>query len=254
MAPSELWDETDAATYDADVADMFDESVLGPTVDLLAELAAGGPALEFAVGTGRIALPLVERGIAVTGIELSPAMIHRLREKAGPERLPVTVGDMSATRLPDRFSLVYLAFNTLSNLTTQAEQVACFRNAAAHLIPGGHFVIDLWIPPLRKMPPGQTVVPSDVSDGHLGFDQYDTVDQICTSHHYVREQDGQIRHSSGRFRYVWPAECDLMARLAGLNLVARYQDYLRRPFTDTSEQHVSVYRRADESAVTRNEI
>lgn len=242
MVSSELWDAGTAATYDEDCAEMFAPEVLGPTLDLLERLAGDGPALELAVGTGRVAVPLRERGVAVTGIELSPHMVEQLRRRASEDELPVVVGDMATTVVAGRFSLVYLVFNTISNLRTQAEQVACFRNAARHLRPGGRFVVELWVPPLRRLPPGQGAVPFDVSDGHLGFDTYDLVTQECVSHHYRREADGTIRYGSGRFRYVWPAECDLMAELAGLSLEARYADWTGAPFTSESTSHVSVWR------------
>lgn len=238
-----MWDDATAERYDADAADKYSPDVLGPTVDLLAELAEGGPVLELAVGTGRVAIPLHARGIPVTGIELSPAMAARLRAKPVADGIPVVVGDMATTTLSTTFSLVYLVWNSLSNLRTQEEQVQCFRNAASHLRTGGRFVIELWVPPLRRLPPGQVAVPFDVSDGHLGFDTYDVVTQECTSHHYRRRDDGQVEYGSGRFRYAWPSECDLMAALAGLEPEARWADWSRRPFTADSTDHVSVWRR-----------
>lgn len=243
MVSSDLWDEATAQRYDEDAADRFAPEVLVPTVDLLAELAEGGPVLELAVGTGRVAIPLVERGLAVTGIELSPAMVAELRRKADAQTLPVAVGDMTTTTVDGEFSLVYLVWNSISNLRTQAEQVQCFRNAARHLRPGGRFVVELWVPPLRRLPPGQLAVPFDVSDGHLGFDTYDLVTQECTSHHYRRRRDGTVEYGAGRFRYAWPAELDLMAALAGLELETRWEDWMRSPFTCDSTEHVSVWRR-----------
>jgi SAM-dependent methyltransferase len=240
---SEIWDESTAASYDADVAELSTPEAVAPAVALLAELAAGAPALEFAIGTGRIAVPLAERGVSVRGIELSQPMIDVLRTKASEAEISVVYGDMATTRVDGEFSLVYLVFNTISNLRTQAEQVECFRNAARHLAPGGRFVIELWVPPLRSMPPGQTAVPFDVSDGHLGFDTYDVVTQECASHHYTKEADGTVRYTVGHFRYVWPAELDLMAQLAGLELEARYADWSRAPFTADSTSHVSIYRK-----------
>lgn len=243
MVSSDLWDEATAQRYDEDAADRFAPEVLVPTVDLLAELAEGGPVLELAVGTGRVAIPLVERGLAVTGIELSPAMVAELRRKADAQTLPVAVGDMTTTTVDGEFSLVYLVWNSISNLRTQAEQVQCFRNAARHLRPGGRFVVEMWVPPLRRLPPGQLAVPFDVSDGHLGFDTYDLVTQECTSHHYRRRRDGTVEYGAGRFRYAWPAELDLMAALAGLELETRWEDWMRSPFTCDSTEHVSVWRR-----------
>ncbi|RKT76755.1 SAM-dependent methyltransferase [Terracoccus luteus] len=241
MTSSDLWDEATASRYDDDSA-MFSAEVLGPTVDVLAELAGDGAALEFALGTGRVAVPLLDRGVPVTGIELSQPMVDVLRTKVDAGRLPVTVGDMATTRVPGQFSLVYLVFNTLGNLRTQAEQVACFRNAARHLAPGGHFVIELWVPGIRQMPPGQTAVPFEVSPEHTGFDTYDLVTQQGTSHHYTRVDGETYRYGTTNFRYVWPAECDLMAQLAGLEPAARWADWSRAEFTADSPSHVSVWR------------
>lgn len=243
MTSSEVWDEETASAYDEDSAEKSAPEVLGPTVDFLAGLAGAGAALELAVGTGRVAIPLVRRGVPVTGVELSPAMVAVLRRKIDEAALPVVVGDMATTVVADRFSLVYLVWNSISNLRTQAEQVECFANAARHLVPGGRFVVELWVPPLRRLPPGQLAAPFDVRDGHLGFDTYDLVTQECTSHHYRRRPDGSVSYGSGRFRYIWPAECDLMARLAGLELEERYADWDRSPFTSDSESHISVWRK-----------
>ena len=242
MTSSEVWDQAPAERYDVTSAQMFTPEVLGPAVERLAELAAGGRVLEFAIGTGRVAVPLSERGVPVTGIELSAPMVARLRSKVEEDTLPVVVGDMATTRVDGAFTLVYLVWNSISNLRTQDEQVACFQNAARHLAPGGRFVIELWVPPLRRLPPGQLAAPFDVSDGHLGFDTYDLVTQACTSHHYTREPDGSIHYGAGSFRYIWPSECDLMARLAGLDLEQRVADWDGSPFTDESEGHVSVWR------------
>jgi SAM-dependent methyltransferase len=243
VTSSEVWDEETAATYDETSSEKFAAEILGPTVDFLARLAGPGPALEFAIGTGRVGIPLVQRGVAVTGIELSLPMVVQLRRKVDEATLPVVVGDMATTAVPGQFSLVYLVWNSISNLRTQAEQVECFANAARHLSPGGRFVIELWVPPLRRLPPGQLAAPFEVSDGHLGFDTYDLVTQECTSHHYWRRPDGSVGYGSGGFRYIWPAECDLMARLAGLELEDRFADWDGSPFTSDSESHVSVWRR-----------
>ena len=243
MTTSDVWDEPAAENYDADSAEMFAPGTLTPTVDFLARLAVPGPALEFAVGTGRVAVPLAARGVAVHGIELSEPMVAQLRRKVDEATLPVTVGDMAATTVAGRFSLVYLVFNSISNLRTQQEQVACFRNAARHLAPGGRFVIELWVPPLRRLPPGQLAAPFEVGEGHLGFDTYDLVTQECTSHHYRRRTDGTVTYDAGHFRYLWPSECDLMAQLAGLELEDRFADWDTNPFTSDSESHVSVWRR-----------
>ena len=245
MTSSEVWDEETAARYDADAASQFAPEVLEPTLDLLEGLADGGPALELAIGTGRVGVPLAERGVAVSGIELSEPMVAQLRRKVGADALPVTVGDMATASVPDagEFALVYLVFNTLSNLRTQAEQVQCFRNAARHLRPGGRFVIELWVPPIQRMTPGSDAVPISLEQGHVLFDTYDLASQACTSHHYHRDADGTFRYSANSFRYVWPAECDLMAQLAGLELEERYADWERSPFTSQSSNHVSVWRK-----------
>ena len=243
MVSSDVWDEETAAAYDTDAAAMFAPEVVEPAVEFLARLAGQGRALELAIGTGRIAVPLVRRGVPVTGIELSPAMVAQLRSKVAEDELPVVVGDMATTQVPGDFSLVYLVWNSISNLTTQQEQVACFGNAARHLAPGGRFVIELFVPPLRLLPPGQVAVPFDVSEAHTGFDTFDLVTQECWSHHYTRQPDGSVRYDVGHFRYLWPAECDLMAHLAGLELECRFEDWSGRPFTAESAQHVSVWRK-----------
>lgn len=243
MTSSDLWDEETAARYEETSAEMFTPEVLDPAVDFLARFAGSGPALELAVGTGRVAVPLAARGVPVTGIELSEPMVAELRRKVDEDVVPVVVGDMATTRVPGEFALAYLVWNSISNLRTQAEQVECFRNAARHLRPGGRFVIELFVPPLRRLPPGQLAAPFDVSDGHLGFDTYDLTTQRCTSHHYHRDDDGTVRYDSGNFRFIWPAECDLMARLAGMELEERYADWHGGPFTSDSESHVSVWRK-----------
>ncbi|WP_426595897.1 class I SAM-dependent methyltransferase [Cellulomonas sp. McL0617] len=224
---------------------MFAPVVLGPTVDMLAVLAAGGRALELAVGTGRVAVPLAERGVPVTGIELSPAMVARLRTKADEATIPVVLGDMATAVAPGEFSLVYLVYNTISNLLTQAEQVACFRNAARHLSPGGRFVVELWVPQLRALPPGQSATVWAVEPGYLGLDTYDVLLQRVVSHHVRFSEDDAVHASLTRspHRYVWPAELDLMAQLAGLDPETRHADWVGSPFTADSPSHVSVYRR-----------
>lgn len=238
---SELWDDETARTYDGDVSEMSSPEVVGPMVDLLAALAAGGRALEFAVGTGRIAIPLAQRGVDVVGIELSQPMIDRLRSKPASERVRVIHGDMSTTRAVGSFSLVYLVFNTITNLLTQDAQVACFENAAAHLQPGGRFVVETFVPALQRLPAGERFVPFDVSDDHIGIDEYDVVNQMLVSNHIRVRPDGMTR-SSGRFRYAWPAEYDLMARIAGMHLSDRWADWQQAPFTATSTSHISVWR------------
>ena len=240
---SQYWTTEQAETYDDPRDRMFSPEVLGPTVDFLAELAGDGPALELAIGTGRVAVPLRERGVEVHGIELSEPMVAVLRRKASPEEIPVTVGDMSLVRAPGEFTLVYLVYNTISNLLTQEAQVDCFRNAAAHLVPGGHFVVELGVPALRRLPPGQGAVPFDLSPGHIGFDTYDLVTQRLTSHHYNRDADGLFHHGPSEHRYIWPSEMDLMAQIAGLELVRRVADFTGADFTGESPSAVSVWRK-----------
>jgi SAM-dependent methyltransferase len=222
---------------------MFDPALLEATTARLAELAEGGPALEFAVGTGRVAIPLAARGVQVTGIELSAPMIARLREKADERALPVVQGDMATATAPGGpFRLVFLVFNTISNLLTQAEQVACFRNAARHLAPGGRFVIELWVPELRKLTPGQEAVVFAAQPGYVGLDTYDVLTQRVVSHHFAFDGSDRARLFRTRHRYIWPAELDLMAELAGFALEARHADWPGTAFTADSRSHVSVYR------------
>ncbi len=229
-----------AARYDDSAADMFRPEVVEPAVDLLAELAGDGPALELGVGTGRIALPLAARGVPVHGIDLSRAMVDELRAKPGGDAIGVTIGDFATTKVEGAFSVVYLVFNTIGNLTTQDAQVDCFRNAAAHLRPGGCFVVEVGVPELRKLPPGQNAVPFRISDTEWAFDTYDVATQAMSSN-YVTIVDGRAEHWSIPFRYVWPAELDLMARLAGLRLRDRWENFSREPFTSESGRHVSVW-------------
>jgi SAM-dependent methyltransferase len=238
----DIWDDVAAERYDTSDTGMFDPEILGPTVDRLAALARGGRALEFAIGTGRVAVPLAARGVPVAGIELSRPMIAQLRRKVGEDAVPVVVGDMATARAPGEFALVYLVYNTISNLLTQDEQVACFRNAAAHLSPGGRFVLELFVPELRTLPPGQGATVFLAEPGYLGVDTYDVVAQRLVSHH-VRFGDGrQAEIFRSPHRYVWPAELDLMGRLAGFELESRHADWAGAPFAAESRSHVSVYR------------
>lgn len=242
MLPDHFGPEV-ARRYDDDSAARFAPEVLGPTVDRLAELAGDGAALELAVGTGRVALALADRGVPVTGIEWSPAMAAELRDKDPDERVPVVLGDMATTRVEGHFGLVYLVYNTIGNLTTQDQQVACFQNAADHLEPGGHFVVEVGVPRLRHLPPGDDAHVFAHAPGYVGYDRYtDLVAQQATSHHFV--VDGtSAREVTTPFRYVWPSELDLMARLAGMALLARWEDWHRTPFTGDSSAHVSVWRK-----------
>ncbi|MFI5916278.1 class I SAM-dependent DNA methyltransferase [Dactylosporangium sp. NPDC051541] len=240
-----LWDEETAANYDTPGEGMFAADVVEPAVARLAELAGGGAALEFAIGTGRIGVPLRAAGVPVTGIELSGPMLRRLREKADEATIPVVVGDMATASASGQYTLVYLVFNTISNLLTQAEQVECFRNAARHLVAGGRFVIELWVPELRKLPPGQSAVVFGAEPGYLGLDTYDVLNQRVVSHHFDFDFDGSraARLSRSPHRYIWPAELDLMGQLAGFTLESRHADWAGAEFTADSRSHVSVYRR-----------
>ncbi|GAA4574917.1 class I SAM-dependent methyltransferase [Micromonospora coerulea] len=231
-----------AAAYDDRTIEMFDSDVVATTVDVLADLAGAGRALELGIGTGRVALPLARRGVPVHGIDLSRAMVARLRAKPGGDAIDVTIGDFATTRVDGTFSLAYLVFNTIMNLTSQEAQVACFRNVAAHLAPGGRFVIEVLVPELRRLPPGQNVVPFRVGPTGWAYDIYDVATQ-ATSSNYVRVVDGRAEHRSIPFRYVWPAELDLMAQLAGLRLCDRWDGWTGEPFTSESRQHVSVWER-----------
>jgi SAM-dependent methyltransferase len=240
--PEDHFGERVAARYDQTVAEMFEPAVVDPAVDFLSELA-GGAALELGIGTGRIALPLARRGVRVHGIDLSSAMVARLRAKPGAEQIEVTIGDFATTEIEGTFSLAYLVFNTINNLTSQDEQVACFQNVSEHLEPDGCFVIEVGVPQLQRLPPGETVRAFTVSPTRLGFDEYDVVSQGLVSHHYS-VRDGELEALSIPFRYVWPAELDLMARIAGMTLRERWGGWEREPFTSESARHVSVWQKA----------
>ena len=240
MTGDGYFDERVAARYDESSSEMFAAEQVEPAVDFLAALAEGGRALELGIGTGRIALPLAGRGVVVRGIDLSQAMVARLHEKPGGEEIEVAIGDFATTRVDGAFSLAYLVFNTINNLTTQEGQVACFRNVAAHLEPGGCFVIEVGVPELRRLPPGETMHVFDASEGHWGIDEYDVVNQGLVSHHFSLV-DGAVERVSMPFRYVWPSELDLMAELAGMRLRERWSGWKREPFTGESRKHVSVW-------------
>jgi SAM-dependent methyltransferase len=242
MRQDKIWDEDAAQRYDTPGTGMFAPDVLGPTVDRLAVLAGAGQALELAIGTGRVGVPLAERGVPVTGIELSQPMVDRLRTKVDEDRLPVVMGDMATARAPGEFTLVYLVFNTISNLLTQEEQVACFRNAARHLVPGGRFVIELWVPELRKLPPGQDATVFTSEPGYIGLDTYDVLNQQVVSHHFEFGAGKEARLTRSPHRYIWPAELDLMAQIAGFELESRHADWSGSDFTAESRSHVSTYR------------
>jgi SAM-dependent methyltransferase len=238
--PEDYFGERVAEQYDESSADMFEPAVVDPVADFLADLAGHGAALELGIGTGRIALLLAQRGIRVHGIDLSEAMVARLRAKPGAEQIGVTIGDFATTTVEGQFSVAYLVFNTIMNLTTQDEQIACFQNIAAQLEPGGRFVIEVMVPALQRLPPGETVRAFNVSPTKLGFDEYDVASQGLISHHYS-VVDGQLKAVSVPFRYVWPSELDLMARLAGMTLRERWSGWKREPFTSDSTKHVSVW-------------
>lgn len=227
-----------AATYDAD----HDGADPSPAVEVLKELSNGAPVLEFAIGTGRVALPLSECGVEVHGIELSTAMVAEMRAKPGGQHIPVTIGDMATTQVEGAFGLVFLVFNTINNLTTQEAQVACFQNAARHLCAGGRFVVEVQIPPIQRLPEGERLLAFARDAEHMGTDEIDVTTQAFTSHH-VRSAGGKTRTLSVPMRYVWPSELDLMARLAGLERVHRWADWNKAPFTATSRSHVSVWRK-----------
>ncbi|MBG0818827.1 class I SAM-dependent methyltransferase [Planomonospora sp. ID82291] len=242
MRQDEIWDAETAQRYDTPGTGMFAPEVLGPVVDRLAGLAGDGRALEFAIGTGRVAVPLRERGVPVAGIELSQPMVDRLRTKVDETTIPVVIGDMAAATAPGEYALVYLVYNTISNLLTQAEQIECFRNAARHLTSGGRFVIELWVPELRRLPPGQQATVWHCEPGYIGLDTYDVLRQHVISHHFRFDESRQARLSRSPHRYIWPAELDLMARLAGFELESRHADWAGAAFTAESRSHVSVYR------------
>jgi SAM-dependent methyltransferase len=235
--PENYFGEEIAAEYDDPDDPMFTPEAIDPVVDFLIELAGDGRALELGIGTGRIALPLAARGVPVHGIDLSEEMVARLRAKPGGDRVGVTIGDFSTTQVEGTFAVAYVVYNTIQNLTTQDAQVACFENVAAHLEPGGCFVIEVGLPDLK----GEELRIFDFSDSHLGIDEYDVANQGLVSHHYTRAAGGTFKYSSGPFRYVWPSELDLMARIAGMRLRERWSGWKREPFTSTSEKLVGVW-------------
>ena len=238
--PKDYFGERVAERYDESTAELSASATVDPVVDFLVDLSIDGTALELGIGTGRIALPLSQRGIRVHGIDLSKAMVARLRAKPAADRIGVTIGDFATTTVAQRFSVAYLVFNTIMNLTTQDEQIACFQNVAAHLQPSGCFVIEVMVPDLQRLPPGEKVRAFTVSATRLGFDEYDVASQGLISHHYWAV-DGKLEGDSTPFRYVWPAELDLMARLAGMSLRERWSGWEREPFTNDSTTHVSVW-------------
>jgi SAM-dependent methyltransferase len=241
--PENYFGERIAKGFEAKWPEVFASEVVDPAVSFLADLAPSGSALELGIGTGRLAIPLSQRGVRVHGIELSPAMVEELRVKPGADRVGVTIGDFATAQVEGTFNVAYLVRNTITNLTSQDDQVACFCNAAAHLEPGGCFVVEVYVPELQRLPPGETIHAFIVTPTHLGFEEYEVATQIAYSHHYW-VVDGQLETFSAPFRYVWPSELDLMARIAGMRLRERWSDWDRTPFTSESRSHVSVWERA----------
>ncbi|MEO6013630.1 MAG: class I SAM-dependent methyltransferase [Devosia sp.] len=244
MDHKDIWDAEAAKSYDTPGTGMFDPVLLQQTVDRLAALADGGAALELAIGTGRVAIPLRDRGVPVSGIEFAPPMVEELRRRADETRIPVVIGDMTSATVPGHFSLVFLVFNGISNVLKQAQQIACFTNAARHLLPGGRFLIELWVPDLRRLPPGREATVFTAEPNYIGLDTVDTLNQIVVSHHFRFGEGREASLFRSPHRYVWPAELDLMAQLAGFTLESRHADWIGSPFKADSTSHVSVYRLA----------
>ncbi len=232
-----------AEAYDAGGSREQQPEFIANVVEVLADLADGGSVVEFAIGTGRIAVPLTEAGVSVSGMDISQPMLDRLNAKPVAANITAIVGDMTSTVMGEDFALAYLVYNTIMNLKTQDAQVECFINAAKHLKPGGRFVIECGLPMLHRLTPGETIKPFNVSEQHLGFEEHvDAVNQISISHHYHINGD-RVRTNSPSFRYVWPSELDLMARIGGMELEHRWEDWNRTPFNGESTGHVSVWRK-----------
>lgn len=238
-------DEQIASLYDASSQDMYDPAILGPTVDLLASLADGGSrtALELGIGTGRVAVPLTDRGVQLAGIDLSEPMLNELRRKPGAAHIDITVGSFRTTKLDRTFRLVFGIYNVFTTFTSQEEQLDAFVNAAAHVEADGFLVAECWIPDLQRLPPGERVRAFDVSPTHLGFDEYEVADQRCTSHHLLLDDDRVAARGASHHRWLWPSELDLMARIAGLDRHERWATWTRDPFTSDSRNCISIYRR-----------
>lgn len=241
MSRDGYFDERIAETYDQNHGGN-DPALIRQTVDCLIDLSDGGEILEFAVGTGRIAIPLAERSALVKGIELSSAMVEKLRAKETSAPIEVVIGDMTSVRVAGNFSLVFLVFNTIDNLTTQQAQVACFKNAAVHLASGGRFLVETQVPPIQKMAFGETMLAFASDPRHFGVDVFDLATQTYRSNH-VWMDDDRHTHVSIPFRYAWPSELDLMAEIAGMKLEFRWSDWDRSPFDHLSGKHVSVWRK-----------
>jgi SAM-dependent methyltransferase len=239
--PAHIWEREIAEVYDATSAAMFDPSVLDPCVEFLASLAGDGAALEFAIGTGRVALPLSQRGVSVSGIELSPDMVDQLKAKLGADQIPVAIGDMTTTRVDGSFNLVYVVWNALTNVTTQDEQLEVVANAAAHLVQGGHFVVEVVVPQLRHIPAGELGRVFTLEEDHIGIETFDDlVGQVSWSHHWIHVDGRLLRHSAPS-RQLWPSELDLMGKMSGLRLTERWTNWSRQPFSSDSPQQVAVF-------------
>ena len=239
MQDNGYFNETVAATYDQ-VHGEDDPKRFKQMIDCLDSLSEGGDILEFAIGTGRVALPLVTRGRTVKGIELSQPMVAELRKKESATPIEVTIGDMTNARVSGKFSLVYLVYNTIDNLTTQDAQIACFQNAADHLTSGGRFVIETLIPPIQDLPFGETKRAFSCEDDHFGIDVFDVTTQNYSSNH-VHRLNGDLQHFTAPFRYTWPSELDLMAKLAGMTLQSRWGNWDRSSFDRFSRKHIAVW-------------
>jgi SAM-dependent methyltransferase len=243
--PAHIWERELAEVYDTTSAAMFDPTVLDPCVEFLASLTSDGAALEFAIGTGRVALPLSLRGVRVSGIELSPDMVDQLKAKRGADQIPVAIGDMTTTRVAGSFKLVYIVWNAITNVTTQDEQLAVVANAAAHLDPGGHFVVEVVVPQLRRLPPGDVGRVFTLEKDHIGFETFDDlVGQVSWSHHWMHVDGRLIRHSAPH-RQLWPSELDLMGKMAGLRLTERWANWNRQPFASESHQQIAVFEKVE---------
>ena len=232
-------------TYGERVAGVYDEwysEYDQDSISLLAELAAGGNALELGIGTGRIALPLAARGISVSGVDAAESMIRHLQSKANADKINVTHGNFADVPVDGKFNVIYVVFNTFFALSSQEEQVRCFRNVSAHLSEGGKFLIEAFVPDLNRFTSGQVTWATAVTTDRVELDvgQHDSMTQRVTSQKVVMT-DGTIRLYPVQIRYVWPSEMDLMAQLAGLKLESRWGSWQRTPFTSESQKHISIY-------------
>ena len=238
---------TEYSEYGDRIAHIYDEwyeSVNPAAIDVLAQLAQGGPALELGIGTGRVALPLLERGIMVRGIDASEKMLARLQAKPGGYRIPVTIGNFADVPVEGQYPLIYVVFNTFFALLTQEEQVRCFQNVAQHLIPGGVFLLETFMPDMTRFQRGQNISLVAMDDGYLRIDvtQHDPVNQWVYSQHVAWTESG-ARFYPVRLRYAWPSELDLMGRIAGLRLAQRWGDWDKRPFTAESTKLISIFQK-----------